>query len=391
MSPTFSEEGFVSLFDGNDLSGWTQKGGDAIYKVDGDCILGIVNDEKRNSFLCTEKEYENFILKIDFKFDKPFNSGVQFRSNARKDGVREIVFGYQYELESNGMTGAVYDESRRNTWLPVQFTDEERNQRTKDAFKSGEWNSLEIQCIGPSIKTWLNNILILDMMDTLTDRGFIGLQVHAAKGDGQVRWKNIRIKELPSTPWVPFFVKGEFVDLEIKPAGEWKFVDPETVRGFSTKEETRDGMVLSKQSYDNFAARVSFKKTSGNSGLYFRATEVDKPYWLKGFQNEIEGNSAAGGLWEVEGRGWVFKPDEEKNGKIIRPTDWNDISIVAVGDRLVTNLNGVQVVDLIDSECAKEGKTGLQLHGGQGMEYLFRNYEIKPIPKDLLPLLERKK
>ena len=386
------EDGFVSLFNGTDLTGWTVKGGDATFHVEDGTIVGVVNDARRNTFLCTEREFENFIFKAEFKFDINFNSGIQFRSNARPDGDRFVVYGYQCEMEPAGMTGAIYDESRRNRWVNV-VTDELR-ERTRTPFRQGEWNEIEIQAIGPSIRTWLNGEPITDLMDTMSARGFFGLQVHSHNAPGQVRWRNIRIKELPWTPWIPFFRSGEFSGLEIKPVGQWVFLeDGITVHATSPRADGRDGMVLSTEEFDNFAVRVSFKRGAGNSGLYFRAHEINAPHWLCGFQCEIEGNHTSGGLWEVgggqsRGRGWVFQPPQE-NVQNLRLTEWNDISVVAIGDRIVTNLNGVQVVDIIDPDCLKYGKTALQLHGGADMEYWFRNYEIMPLSNELIELIKR--
>ncbi len=379
-----AEDGYVSLFNGKDLTGWKQKGGDALYKVEDGAIVGTVNDENRNTFLCSDKEFENFIFKVEFKFDANFNSGIQFRSQARTEGERQRVFGYQAEIDPAGMTAAIYDENRRDRWLNV-VTDEFRK-GTLDAFKQGEWNEMEIQCVGPSIRTWLNGRPVTDIMDTATQSGFIILQVHSSKTPGQIRWRNIRIKELPATPWISFFKDGKFEDIDIKPAGEWKFEeDGVTVFATSAPGTVNDGLVVSKESYDNFAVRLSFKRQEGNSGLYFRAAEVDKSYGLRGFQCEIEQGAVSGGLWEVEGRGWVFKPAEE-NAKNYRP-EWNDVSTVAIGDRIVTNLNGTQVVDIIDPECMKNGKTGIQLHGGGGVTYRFRNYEIMPLSKEMVELI----
>jgi hypothetical protein len=391
-----AQDGFVSLFNGTDLTGWTKKGGDAKYHVEDGNIVGVVGPGP-NTFLCTEKEYENFIFKAEFKYDKNVNSGIQFRSNARPEGNRERVYGYQCEMEPAGMTAAIYDEGRRGRWLNV-VTDE-FTEKTKTPFKQGEWNELEIQCVGPSIRTWLNGQPVTDIMDTMTQRGFFGLQVHSSRNPGQVRWRNIRVKELPATPWKAFFnvPDKQFVDLEIKPAGKWEFLEDGTVYATSTKDEKRDGMVLSKEVFDNFAVRVSFKYGLGNSGLYFRAHEIDKPHWLCGYQCEIEGkigaNHLTAYLWEVgggpsKGRGWIIKPNEE-NAKNFKVDEWNSVSTVAVGDRIVTNLNGQQVVDFVDPGCLKNGKTALQLHGGSDMEYWFKNYEIMPLSKDMVNLIKR--
>ena len=388
-----AQDGFVSLFSGKDLTGWSQKGGDAKYSVQDGTIVGVVGPGP-NSFLCSEKEYENFIFKAEFKFDQNVNSGIQFRSNARPDGNRERVYGYQCEMEAAGMTGAIYDEGRRGRWLN-DVTDE-FTEKTKKPFKQGEWNELEIQCVGPSLRTWLNGQPVSDIMDVMTQRGFFGLQVHSSQNPGQVRWRNIRVKELPATPWKAFFnvKEKQFVDIEVKPAGKWVFQDDGSVYGTSVKGEKSDGMLLSKEVFDNFAVRVSFKKSKGNSGLYFRAHEINAAHWLCGFQCEIEGNQAAAYLWEVQGaptkgRGGWLVPQSEENAKNIKPTDWNDISTVAVGDRIVTHLNGAWVVDVIDPGCLKDGKTALQLHGGEDMEYWFKNWEIMPLNKEMVELITR--
>ena len=385
-----AQDGFVSLFNGKDLTGWSVKGGDAKYAVEDGCIVGTVNDPQRNTFLCSEKEYENFIFKVEFKYDQNFNSGIQFRSKARPDGDRQTVYGYQCEMDPGGMTAAVYDESRRNRWLNV-VTDELR-EKTKKPFKEGDWNEIEIQCVGPSLRTWLNGQPVTDIYDTVTGSGFFGLQVHAAQG-GQVRWRNIRIKELPATPWVPFFKEKQFAGLEVKPAGKWEFLEDGSVHATATRDEKRDGMLLSKDVFDNFAVRLTFKQGKGNSGMYFRAHEIDAPHWLCGFQCEIDGH-VTGGLWEVgggpsKGRGWVFQPTAEENGKNFKPNEWNELSAVAVKDRIVTNLNGTQVVDKVDPDCLKDGKTAIQLHGGSDMEYWFKGYEIMPLSKELVELITR--
>ena len=385
------EDGFVSLFNGTDLTGWTIKGGDALFHIEDGNIVGVVNDARRNTFLCTEREFENFIFRAEFKFDENLNSGIQFRSNARPEGDRQRVFGYQCEIAPGGNTAMIYDEARRNRWVNVVTP--ELRQRTITPFRQGEWNELEIQAIGPSIRTWLNGVPVTDLMDTMTARGFFGLQVHSEPRPGQIRFRNIRVKELPWTPWIPFFRNGEFSGLEVKPAGKWEFLPDGTVHATSTREERRDGMVLSTETFDNFAVRVSFRRGRGNSGLYFRAHEINAPHWLCGFQCEIEGNHLTGGLWEVgggpsRGRGWVFQPPQE-NVQHLRLNEWNDLSVVAIGDRIVTILNGVQVVDMIDPDGLKYGKTALQLHGGSDMEYWFRNYEMMPLSKEMVELITR--
>ena len=120
-----SEEGFVSLFNGQDLAGWVKRGGSAEYQVEEGCIVGkCVPNTPGNTFLCTEKEFGNFILRLQYKFLERGNSGVQFRSAARPDGDRQRVYGYQYEMTPDGgSTGRIYDEGRRGHKFGVIWLD----------------------------------------------------------------------------------------------------------------------------------------------------------------------------------------------------------------------------------------------------------------------------
>jgi len=259
-------------------------------------------------------------------------------------------------------------------------------------FKPTDWNQVEIQCVGPSIKTWVNGEKVVDLVDILCGDGFFGLQVHS--GDqGIVHWRNIQIKELPATPWVSLYSDRTYGPVEIKPAGKWEVQPDGSLLGTTPSGESRDGMFLSKDVYKDFAVKVSYKEIGGNSGLYFRATEVDKPYWLKGFQCEIaDAGNVCCNLWEVEGRGWVARtPDTEAAvAKVLKPKQWNDVGTVAIGDHIATFLNGQKIVDVIDPQCAKEGKTGLQLHGGGNQGYYFLEYWIMPLDTEAVKLINER-
>jgi lysophospholipase L1-like esterase len=199
-APELDEKGFVSIFDGKTLDGWHTKGNKpdnrASYEVLDGAIVGKVNPKaQKNTFLCTDKKYANFVLKLEFKLGTPnCNSGVQIRSHLKPDGT---VFGYQVEIDPSerSWTGGIYDESRRG-WLFDFRKDDMALQRS--AMKPGDWNQLEIQANGPTIKTWVNGVPCAKLTDDADTEGFIGLQVHSGK-EGQVFWRNIRIKELPET------------------------------------------------------------------------------------------------------------------------------------------------------------------------------------------------
>jgi len=184
-------DGWVSLFNGKNLDGWQQINGTAKYEVRDGTIVGTTAEGSPNSFLCAEKHYSDFELEFEVKVDPRLNSGVQFRSNSFKEYQNGRVHGYQVEIATNN-AGRIYDEARRARWL-----DENGNaEKARQAFKVDEWNAYRVVCVGDSIKTWVNGAPIANVVDSVTKKGFIGLQVHSFRGDtpAQVRWRNIRIK-----------------------------------------------------------------------------------------------------------------------------------------------------------------------------------------------------
>lgn len=203
------EEGFVSLFNGKDLEGWEQHSGKAEYRVEDGAVVGKTVKGTGNTFLCTTKEYGEFILEFEFKVADGMNSGVQFRSQfydketevevmgKKRKFPADRVHGYQYEIDpsARAYTAGVYDEARRG-WL----FDLKDNEAARKAFKNGEWNKARIECRGDHIQTWINDVKAADFHDSVTPKGIIALQVHGIGGDkepgDEVRWRNIRIKEL---------------------------------------------------------------------------------------------------------------------------------------------------------------------------------------------------
>ncbi|MBL8761775.1 MAG: DUF1080 domain-containing protein [Phycisphaerae bacterium] len=186
----------ISLFNGKDLSGWTQRGGKAAYFVEEGAIVGESRPGQPNSFLCTERVYADFILELDFIADTDANSGIQIRSNSVPDYKNGQVHGYQVEIDTTdrAWTGGIYDEGRRGWLAPL-----DKNPAARAAFKQGQWNHFRIECRADHIQTWLNAVPCADLRDSMTASGFIALQVHGVgdrKDPLRVRWKNIVLTDL---------------------------------------------------------------------------------------------------------------------------------------------------------------------------------------------------
>ncbi len=194
------EKAYKSIFDGKTLKGWAQRNGTATYRIENEVIIGKTKEGSPNSFLCSDREYGNFDLKFDVKVDEGLNSGVQIRSQTR-DRYRGRVNGPQVEIESSGENGAeagyIYGEAAGGWMTPKAKLIPHKH------FKDGEWNSYRVLAKDAHIKVWINGNLISDLTHEekfkTHPKGFIGLQVHGIgkkKGPFEVRWRNLKLKEL---------------------------------------------------------------------------------------------------------------------------------------------------------------------------------------------------
>jgi hypothetical protein len=183
----------------------------------------------------------------------------------------------------------------------------------------------------------------------------------------------------PAT-WKPLF-NGENLDgWHTVPGGKWEVVDG-TILGTSPAEEPRHGLLVTDKRYRNFIVRAKFKVTEGDSGFYFRVEKTGTNVSVKGFQAEVDNSPEVGGLYETDLRAWVTRPDPELIAKVVKPGEWTDLLVTAIGDDLTVSLNGVTVVELLDDEkCLKEGHLALQLHGGQNMRVQFKDLAILELP-----------
>lgn len=143
--------------------------------------------------------------------------------------------------------------------------------------------------------------------------------------------------------------------------------------------EEKYGYLSTKKFYDDFILTLEFKQeANGNSGVFFRSTlEGTK---ISGWQVEVAppGNDS-GGIYESYGRGWLIKPDPEKD-KALKMGDWNRMKIKVVGDKVTTWLNGTQMISFTDEKIGRgKGSIALQIHDGGGIKVRWRNLKVKPL------------
>ncbi len=204
-------ESWISLFDGETLSGWKPAAhGKADYKVVDGAIQGTTADGSPNSFLASEKDYADFELEFEVLVDAELNSGVQIRSREKTEadiksrgGKGQVgrFHGPQVEIEqSPGQAAYIYGEATGHGWLSPE--PQQKPEAAHRYMKNGEWNKFRVVAVGPRIQTWINGHPVADLTHDGVYQthafGKIGLQVHGiGKGQGpyHVAWKNIRIRE----------------------------------------------------------------------------------------------------------------------------------------------------------------------------------------------------
>jgi hypothetical protein len=189
LSPEEIPEGFVPLFDGRSLTGWTvTRDPDGWAVEEGE----IVWKRRGGGYVRSVGRFGDFVLRLEWRIVRGGNSGVFIRSpkvgRASRIGMEIQILGDSGNPPHRHGTGSVYDvlAPRVNAALP-----------------EGEWNRMEIRCRGPELKVWLNDQLIQDVdLDADPElrprlrKGFIALQDHGHP----VAFRNIRIKPLDGMP-----------------------------------------------------------------------------------------------------------------------------------------------------------------------------------------------
>lgn len=139
------------------------------------------------------------------------------------------------------------------------------------------------------------------------------------------------------------------------------------------------GYLGTEKEFKNFDLTLEFKQgADGNSGVFFRSSiEGTK---IAGWQVEVAppGHNT-GGIYESYGRGWIIKPDPEKD-KALKFGEWNEMRIRVVDDKVTTWLNGKKMITLKDEKIGEAtGSIALQIHSGGGIKVEWRNLRIETL------------
>jgi hypothetical protein len=186
----------------------------------------------------------------------------------------------------------------------------------------------------------------------------------------------LTVSSIQAQRWISLFNGKNLEGWHILPGGEWK-VQEGIIAGTSTAAEPKHGLLVSDSVFADFEIEISYKAVKGNSGLYFRAQEVEDAVGVYGFQAEIDPDKDAGGLYETGGRAWVVQPTAAAVKKWYLPGKWNKMKVRAVGKEITVWVNGKQTAHLTNDPGRTAGRIALQLHGGMDMEVYFREVRIR--------------
>jgi hypothetical protein len=194
VAPAFAREA-VPLFDGKTFKGWEGDTNKAFRIEDGAIVGGTLKAKiPRNEFLCTTRNYTNFVLRLKFKLlgGPSANAGVQIRT--KRIPNHHEVSGYQADMGDPSWWGCLYDESRRNRVLAKSNIEE-----VNKVLKRDDWNEYVIRCEGPRIVLAINGQQTVDYSETepnIPDFGVIAVQIHSGP-PSEAWYTDITIEELP--------------------------------------------------------------------------------------------------------------------------------------------------------------------------------------------------
>ncbi len=386
---------WTDLFKGKDLEGWVQRGGVAKYTIEDGAIVGTSTLNTPNSFLCTSRDYGDFILEYEFKVDPRLNSGVQIRSQSFSSPTELVwegkkitipanrVHGYQIEIDPDPKkdrwcSAGIFDEARRAWLFPGALGGEDKafGDQGRKLFKQGDWNKVRVEAIGDSIKTTLNGTPCASIKDSMTSAGFIALQVHSIGKDqatdgSQVRWRNLRIQEVAAPAQNTLTAEESAAGWKLLwdgktsegwrsakgpdfPKQGWKVENGELViHETGGAESAAAGDIITREKFSDFELSVDFKITPGaNSGIkIFVDPEINKGEGSAiGPEFQVldddhhpdaklgrDGNRSIGSLYDM-----MAAPATKR---VYPPGSWNNARILSDGKQVTFWLNGVKTVD----------------------------------------------
>lgn len=403
------ENGFVSLFNGKDLTGWKALVGNPIArakmtdtelqnqekianeKTKGDWIAkdGLLVFTGHGDNLATTAKYGDFDMYVDWKITAQGDAGIYLRGTPQV----QIWDTSRRDVGAQVGSGGLYN-NQKNQSKPLVVADN----------KIGEWNTFHIIMKGENVTVYLNGVLVTDnvVLENYWDKTLpifakeqIELQAHGT----QVAYRNIYLKELTGNTITALSEaekkQGFSMLFDGSNMDEWVGNKAGYVLEEGAivvhPEGNGAGNLYTKEEYADFEYRFEFQLTPGaNNGLGIRAPlEGDAAY--VGMELQILDNEAAmyKDLQPYQYHGSVYGVIPSKRGYLLPIGEWNKEEVVVKGSKIKITLNGTVILYGDIKEASKNGtmdhkdhpglkrKTGHIGFLGHGDVLRFKNIRVK--------------
>jgi hypothetical protein len=350
------EEGFVPLFDGSDLSGWVEMGEPGAFRVE-EGTLSLEDPKNYPNWLRSEKEYENFVLKLEYQTVGWSETGIYLHAPLHGNPVKSgLALHLRHDREDEGArsTGALYDVR-----APIAFAN-----RTGD-----EWNRLEIRMDWPELKVILNDTTIQDVNLELSDdlrwrlrSGYLGFEDIGTR----IRYRNIRIRELPDTgpEWTELFDGHDLDGWEASGPAGWRVENGALVAGGG------EGVLATKDSFGPFELQAYFRTSPhANGGIFYRLKE--RPDQPSHYEIQIYDVPTA---TNPTGSIYGIAPARDAG---CRSGEWCLLQLISDGAHSLVLVNGEAVAEADRLSLPDEGRIAIQNHSDGTIEY--RRIRVRPL------------
>lgn len=371
LTPKEISDGWLLLFDGDSTFGWTVEGA-AKWRVANGTIIA---DAGGYGWLRTNTQFADYSLKVDFQTAADGNSGIFLRAAKGKD---PHISGYELQIfdgHPKFPTGSILDAGRTGKKVKID---------------PNKWHSYEVFHVGTRCLVKLDGKKVLDLSDSKSANGHLGLQFNP---DKPVAFRNIKVRPLGLAP---LFNNGNLSGWqEVQPPKAP--VDPAvwSVKRGLLHVEKGPGQLETKSLYDDFILQLDVRTNSKdanfhpNSGVFLRGTP--NGYWT-GYEIQIRNefkdgdrtkpvDTGSGGIYFHQPARRVVGTDNEFYTK----------TIVAQGRHIATWVNGYPVASWDDpypegtsprnkQALLKAGPISLQAHDPK-TNLDFRNIRIKSLKR----------
>jgi len=403
------DHGFVSLFNGKDLTGWKGLVGNPVSrskmseqelllaeaaastKAQQDWVVkdGLLIFTGHGDNLCTVKKYGDFEMYVDWKITEKGDAGIYLRGSPQV----QIWDTSRREVGAQVGSGGLYN-NQKNQKMPLSVADN----------KVGEWNTFHITMIGDKVSVALNGVLVTDnvVLENYWDRKipiFIKEQIELQAHGTYVAYRNIFVREIPGNliSSLSEEEKQQGFDMLFDGSNLNNWIGNKT--GYLVDNGTMvvnpaggsGGNLYTAKEYGDFEYRFEFQLTPGaNNGLGIRTpTEGDAAY--VGMELQILDNEADiyKNLQVYQYHGSVYGVIPARRG-FLKPTgEWNEEMVMAKGSKIKVILNGQVIMDGDIKEASKNGTADHREHPGlhnpkghigflgHGSVVRFRNIRVK--------------